>query len=104
MAGYAIDSQGLNNKAALLVTSLWTGFRDLREFDSWLNDATHTDAILTAAPYNVAQADLTAIRAAVTDLGATTGLYGVAHALKTQAATNDFFFNAKKLGGLYWAG
>lgn len=104
MAGYTIDSTSLNNKAALLVTSLWTAFRDLNDFNSWLNDATHTDTILTTAPYNIAQADMNAIRAAVTDLGSATGLYGVAHAQKTQTATNDFFANAKKLGGLYWAG
>lgn len=104
MAGYPIDSSGINNKAALLVASLWQNFRDLNEFNAWLNDATHTDAILIAAPYNIAQADLTAIRAAIGDLGAATGLYGVAHGTKTQPAVNDFFFNAKKLTGLTWAG
>lgn len=104
MAGYTIDSNGINNKAALLVTGLWTAFRDLSEFNAWLNDATHTDAILTAAPYNIASADMTTIRAAVADLGSSNGLYAVAHGAKTQATTNDFFFNAKKLGGLYWAG
>lgn len=104
MAGFTLDSNGLNNKAGLLVASLWTNFRDLAELNAWLNDATHTDAILTASPYNIAQADLTAIRAAVSDLGSVNGLYGVAHGTKTQASVNDFFFNAKKLTGLTWAG
>lgn len=104
MAGYTIDSTGVNNKAAQLCASLWQTLRDLNEFNAWLNDANHTDAILTAAPYNIAQADLTAIRAAVADLGSANGLYGVAHGTKTQASVNDFFFNAKKLTGTTWAG
>lgn len=104
MAGYTIDSTGINNKAAQLTSQLWTTLRDLNELNAWLNDATHTDAILTASPYNIAQADLNVIRAAVADLGSTTGLWGVAHAKQTVSANNDFFFNAKKLTGTTWAG
>jgi hypothetical protein len=52
----------------------------------------------------VTSADLVTIRAATVDLGSANGLWGVAHGQKTVTAVNDFFFNAKLLGGIYWTG
>jgi hypothetical protein len=103
MAGITYTAAALNSQAGLLVQSLWTSLEEIRKFKLWLDDATHTDAILTAAPFTVPQADLTAIRAAFGDLGGTSGLYAVAHGTFDPSGANNFFFNAKNLTGLNYA-
>lgn len=100
--GYSVDQNTVNNRAGQLVAQLWSTLRDLNEFNAWLNDAAHTDAFLIGLGFT--QAEVTALRAGISDLGSANGLYGVAHGTKTQASVNDFFFNAKKLTGTTWAG
>lgn len=100
--GYDVNQASVNNKAGQLISQLWTTLRDLREFNSWLNDSNHPDSFLIALGFT--QAEVTALRAAVSDLASDAGLYGVAHAVSHPAANNDFFFNAKKMTGTTWAG
>lgn len=103
MAGISFTATQLNAQAGLLVQSLWTSLEEVHKFKLWLDDATHTDAILTAAPYSVAAGDLTAIRAAFADLGGTSGLWAVAHGSFAPSGANNYFFNAKTLTGLTYA-
>ena len=103
MAGITYTAAQLNSQAGLLVQSLWTSLEEIRKFKLWLDDATHTDAILTASPYNVASGDLTPIRAAFGDLGGTAGLYAVAHGTAVPSGANNYFFTAKGLTGLNYA-
>lgn len=100
--GYSVDQNAVNNRAGQLVAQLWSTLRDLSEFNAWLNDSAHTDAFLIGLGFT--QAEVTALRAAVSDLGGSNGLYAVAHNAKTVTSTNDFFFNAKRLTGTTWAG
>lgn len=104
MAGITFTATQLNQQAGLLVQSLWTNLEEVRRFKLWLDDSTHTDAILTASPYSVAAGDMTAIRAAFADLGGSTGLHAVAHGSYVPGGVNNFFFNAKSLAGLNYAG
>lgn len=100
--GFTVDQASVNNRAGLLVAQLWSTLRDLNELNSWLNDSTHDTAFLTGLGFT--SAEVTALKAAVADLGSANGLWGVAHNQKTVTSTNDFFFNAKKLTGTTWAG
>lgn len=100
--GFPVDQSSVNNRAGLLVAQLWSTLRDLSEFNAWLNDSAHTDAFLIALGFT--QAEVTALRSAIADLGSSNGLYAVAHNAKTVTSANDFFFNAKKLTGTTWAG
>jgi hypothetical protein len=104
MAGFALTATGINDRAGSLATQLWNALDAAHTFSLWLADSTHDDTALGPTGVGVPSADLTIIRASFTDLGSATGLWGVAHNLKTQPATNDFFFQAKKLAGPYWAG
>jgi hypothetical protein len=103
MAGNPFTAADLNARAGLLVQSMWTSLEEVRRMKLWLDDSTHTDAILTAAPYNVAQADLDIIRPAMADLGGSTGLWAVAHGTYDPSGLNNFFFNARKLTGLNYS-
>lgn len=105
MAGYNVTAADLNTKAGSLVTSLWDTLDQVHRFKLWLDDASNTDLILTAAPYLIPQADLNVIRPALSDLGSgANGLWAVAHGIFRPAAVNDFFFNAKKLTGTNYTG
>lgn len=102
MAGFELKALDINNRAGSLARAVWQSLDDAHAFSLWLADATHTDALLGPSGVGVTTADLTIIRAAFTDLGSSNGLWGVAHTLKTVPSVNDFFFNAKQLGGIYW--
>lgn len=104
MAGIPFTAADLNSRAGLLVQSLWTSLEEVRRFKQWLDDTSHTDVILTASPYSVASADLTAIRAAFSDLGSgSNGLYAVAHGTFAPPGANNYFANSKLLTGLNYA-
>lgn len=105
MAGYPLTSTDIQNRAGLIVTGVWNALDEANKFYKWLSDTNITgtsDANLTAA--GLVSADITLIRNGITDLGSPNGLWGVAHAQKTVTATNDFFFNGKKLTGTYFTG
>lgn len=103
MAGYSITAQDINNRAGTIARQLWDALEDARRMKLWLDDTTHTDAILTAAPISMVAGDLTIIRNSMADLGGSSGLWAVAHGTY-DAGQNNFFFNAKQLGGTYWTG
>lgn len=103
-AGFALTALDINNRAGSLARSVWQSLDDAHAFSLWLADATHSDTALGPTGVGIPTADLAVIRASFTDLGSATGLWGVAHNQKTVVATNDFFFNAKQLGGIYWTG
>lgn len=104
MAGFALTALDINNRAGSLARAVWNALDDAHNFSQWLNDSTHTDTALGPSGVGIPSADLTIIRAGFADLGSANGLWGVAHAQKTVTAVNDFFFNAKQLGGIYWTG
>lgn len=103
MAGVTFTASQFNAQAGLLVQSAWTALEECRRMKLWLDDATHTDVILQAAPYSVPSGDLTAIRTAFTDLGGASGLWAVAHGSFAPAGASNYFFNAKSLTGLSYA-
>lgn len=104
MAGYSITAQDINNRAGTVARNLWEALEEARRMKLWLDDAANTDAILTTPPINMPIADLNIIRPAIADLGGTTGLWAVARGTHDPSGPNNFFFNAKKLGGTYWTG
>lgn len=104
MAGQTYSATDLNFRAGTVCQELYDKPRQAREWYLWLQDASHTDAILTIAPYNVALVDLTIIRAAAADLGGDAGLYATAKGTFHPVANNNFLFNAVKLTGLNWSG
>lgn len=100
MAGNSFTAAEFNNRSGLLIQSLWTSLDEIHKMKLWLDDATHTDALLTASPFNVPAGDLSAIRPAFADLGGASGLYAVAHGTFTPSGANNYFFAAKNLTGL----
>lgn len=104
MAGVSLTAQVINDRAGSLATQLWNALDAAHSFSLWLADSTHDDTALGPTGVGVTAADLTIIRASFADLGSANGLWGVAHTQKTVVSVNDFFFNAKKLAGPYWAG
>lgn len=104
MAGNPYNAADLNNRAGSLAYGVWRALQDARDFKLWLDDAIHTDQILTAPPYSVPVEDLTVIRSSFGDLGGASGLWAVAHGSFTPGGANNYFFNAKNLSGLNYAG
>lgn len=104
MAGNPFTAVDLNNRAGSLAYGVWRALQDARDFKLWLDDSIHTDAILTAAPYSVASADLAIIRSSMSDLGGTSGLWAVGHGSFAPAGASNYFFNAKNLSGLNYTG
>lgn len=105
MPGRELTSLDVNNRAAAVVEQLWSALEEASKLYRWLSDANITgasDANLIAA--GLTTEDITAIRAAATDLGGPSGLWGVAHAQSHPSGNNDFFFNAKLLAGINFTG
>ena len=99
MPGYAFTRTDLDNRMGVLVAALRTDLQNIVEFKALLDDASLlTDTLLQAAPYSYSSADTTLIRASFTDLKK---LSDISNNLATQSATNDFWFSAKHLTGLY---
>lgn len=104
MAGRQLTALDINNRAAAVVEQLWSALDQAHVLALWLADSNNATAVLTASPILLPSADDTVIRAAIADLGSSTGLWAVAHNAKTVTSTNDFFFNAKKLSGVNYTG
>lgn len=92
--GFTVAKTDVDQQAANIALHVKRALDEAHNWKAWLDDATHTDAYLISLGY--VQAEVNTLRAAFADLDK---LYQVAHALATQAATNDFFFNAKLLLG-----
>jgi hypothetical protein len=104
MAGRSLAAKDINDRAASVVEQLWSALDQCHQLALWLADTNNATAVLTASPILLPSGDDTVIRAALADLGSANGLWGVAHAQKTVASVNDFFFNAKKLTGINFTG
>jgi hypothetical protein len=102
--GRPLTKVDLDARAASAVEQLWGALDQMNELSLLLGNSTiiANDAALVALGYT--QAEVTLLRAAVNDLGAATGLWGVAHGLKTVTATNNFFFYAQQITGVNWSG
>ena len=98
--GLAITKLDLDNTIAREAGAVWQALAAVNTRNTWLNDTSHSDANLLT-PLGYSGSEITTLRAAFTDLNK---LWGIAHASQTQASTNDFFFNAKLLGGVNWYG
>lgn len=98
MAGYPLTALDINSRAGTLARAVWDALEEANRFNLWLNDADHADAAIGPSGVGVTTADLTIIRSSFTDLS---NLYKVSHGLQATGASN-FFFNAKKLGGIYY--
>jgi len=92
--GFPLLKVDIDARAGSLVVQLRDTFEKIRLFKAVL-DAFAQDSDLTALGYS--QADVTLLRAAIFDLDK---LRQVGAAQATQAATNDFWFSAKKLAGV----
>lgn len=91
--GLPSDKVTLDNRVGQLAWNLRTTLDQVQTVKLWLDGKLDSD--LTGLGYSAAE--VTTLRAAFTDLD---NLRKVAHALATQPAANDFFFNANKLTGL----
>jgi hypothetical protein len=92
--GFPVAKTDVDQQAANIALQVKRSLQAAHDWKAWLDDAIHVDSYLTGLGY--VAGDITTLRAAAADLDK---LYQVAHALATQAATNDFFFNAKSLLG-----
>lgn len=102
-AGYQVSLADINNKAGALVVALWTDLEAIKQFKAWLDDSAHNDSYLTTL--GMGSGDITTLRASISDLGSpTSGLYAVAHGTYAPAGANNYFFNAKNLSGVSYAG
>ena len=92
--GFPLTQDQLNTRLGQLALQVRDSLADSAQLKALLDG--QTDAALIALGYE--QAEVTLMRAAFTDLY---NLNRVATAQATQPAANDFFFNAKKLLGVY---
>jgi hypothetical protein len=93
--GFPQMKPDIDARAGQLVLTCRNNLRDIVQFKAWLDLSVNTDLALIALGYT--QSEVTLLRASFTDLSK---LSGIANATQVQAATSDFFFNAKSLVGL----
>jgi hypothetical protein len=91
--GYPALKTDIDARAGQLVLTLRDTLTRIQSLKLFLD--AQSDGALTALGYS--SADVTVLRAGITDLD---NLRKVATALGTQAAANDFFYNAKYLVGV----
>jgi hypothetical protein len=95
--GLTLLKADIDNRAAGVVLATRDSLRRCAEMCNLLNDTTifANDAALVTIGYTAGE--VTTLRAAFTDLKK---LSDIANAAAVQAATNDFWFNAKHLTGV----
>lgn len=104
MAGITYTAPQIEDRAGSLVNALWLSLEDVRRFKLWLDDSIHNDAAIGPSGIGVPSANLTVIRNTYADLAGSSGLYAVAHGTFAPAGASNYFFNAKNLTGLNYAG
>lgn len=97
--GFPLSKNDIDTKIGLEIGAVWNSLAAINIRNVWLNDASHNLAALSVLGYSASE-DAT-MRAAVADLNK---LWQISHAAATQSSANDFFFNAKLLGGINWYG
>lgn len=95
-AGFPLTKDQLDTRVGQVAQQVRSSLADAAQVKALLDRSDITDAALIALGYT--QAEVTLIRASFTDLY---NLNRVATAQATQPAANDFFFNAKKLLGVF---
>lgn len=98
--GFPLSKADLDNTTGREAGAVWDSLAQVSKRNTWLNDSSHSDANLLT-PLGYSGSEITTLRAAFTDLNK---LWQISHAAATQASANDFFFNAKLLGGINWYG
>lgn len=92
--GFPLTKDQLDTRLGQLALTIRDNLADAAQLKAFLDG--QADATLTGLGYTAGE--VTLMRAAYTDLY---NLNRVATAQATQPAANDFFFNAKKLLGVY---
>lgn len=90
--GFPNTKNDIDGQSGRLVLSLRDNFRQVNDMKVYLDSLQDSD--LTALGYTAGE--VITLRAAVTDLY---NLGRIANAQQAQPATNDFFFNGRKLLG-----
>lgn len=88
--GFPADKTDIDLRSGQAVVNLREAMDTVLRINTWLGE--QSDATLTALGYS--QTEVNLLKASFTDLS---NLVGVARGTRTQAAVNDFFFNARKL-------
>lgn len=91
--GIPVAKADVDNRAGGLAIQLRNDLYACTQFKAWLDSV--NDAYLTGLGYSAG--DITILRGSFVDL---TKLHNIAHALDTQSAASDFFFNARNLLGV----
>jgi hypothetical protein len=96
----------LDNKMGQEVAAAWNALAAATSRLSWLNDSNLVPGPNSSTGFlqqtlGYTGGEETTLRAAFADLDK---LRQIAHAAATQASANDFFFNAKLLGGITFFG
>lgn len=106
--GFTITKADLDIKMGLELGAVFTSLAAVTERLKWLNDSARNSPFLTTT-LGYTSGEETTLRAAFADLDSLrqishgVGTKGVA-TIGASAAANDFFFNAKSLGGVNWWG
>jgi hypothetical protein len=104
--GYPVTAADVNNKAGALVVALWTNLEAIKQFKAWLDDSAHGDVYLNnlGITGTSSSGDVKTLRDSFADLAGAAGLYGVSHGTVTPSGASNYFFNAKNLSGVNFAG
>jgi hypothetical protein len=97
--GFQLAKADIDNSVGREIGAVWESLAAINRRNIWLADSSHNLAFTATLGYTTAEDVL--LRAAVADLNK---LWQISHAAATQGAANDFFFNAKLLGGVNWYG
>jgi hypothetical protein len=97
--GLPLLKADVDNSLAREIGAVWSSLNAINQRSLWLADSSHNTAFMGTLGYTTPED--TTLRAAIADLNK---LWQISHAAATQSAANDFFFNAKLLGGINWYG
>jgi hypothetical protein len=89
----------VDNSLSREIGDVWRALNTIHVRNLWLADASHNTAFMATLGYTTPED--TTLRAAIFDLDK---LWQISHAATTQTPANDFFYNAKLLGGINWYG
>lgn len=105
-AGFQVVSNDVNSTAGSLTYAVWKALEDVRRFKLWLDDSAHGDTYLNnlGITGTASTGDVQVLRNGIADLGGTSGLWAVAHGTFAPGGASNYFFNAKNLTGINYAG